>query len=330
MTETQDRRRSSIFRRISLLGSTTRRASNNSSAVWEVRTDDDLGLDLSPVKRKNDKPRPRTLEKPSSPVLAPTNTAPTPAEPHTDSPRTIERLGNPNPGPSKNNESALSVASARTYGSAYSNSSDRPRPRTLEGNIPPISPLATPSAPSVTSSERSSKRRSSHIQLIPKSMLSAQNPSAQSDEMRRLEKELQLLGAQERKARGESLDETAQQHQQRPQSRNFSENGDRRSSRSDTSPSPNGAGKVRIQYVPRKSISLDDHDANLTAATILEVIPAPGPTLLSRPNPSFIEPPKRRITRSLTAVTEETPNNSEYHSDIEEEEEEETKDEDQT
>ena len=145
--------------------------------------------------------------------------------------------------------------------------------------------------------------------------MTANASPGQSEDLRRIERELQAIGAQERKARAESLNTSGEEDRsQRPTSRTYSNSDRRSSSRSDASPSQ--VGKIRIQYVPRKSLSLeDDNDAALPVVEATSL----SPSLALTPPTSFIAPTKPRINRSLTAVTEETRNNSEYHSDIDEE-----------
>ena len=285
---TSERKRSSIFGKLSFFPT-------KSSAVWEVKSEEDLGLDVSPVKtaQNPERRRVKTLERPASKESNGPDAS-------IDRRRTItgvEPLGGSqigsqlSLGTGRSYGSAYSASTSRSHGSTYSAGSERPRPRTLEG-IPPISPLALPSQPSVTSSERSS-RRLSHIQLVPKSMLPADKLPVSTEELRRVERELQTLAAKERR------------------SREFSGESDRPGSESDRPRSDTGStgnGRVRIQFVPKSSLSSQSSEISEQPINL----PPPKPILKER----------TRISRSLTAVTEETRINSSYHSDIEEEDEE--------
>jgi hypothetical protein len=315
MTENADKpKRSSIFRRFSLL------SKSSNTVVWEVRNESDLGLESTkPSKNKSGTPtrrRVRTLEglpnsttSPKSKEQDKNNNNSLPQSRHSSITFGAGQLSLPKPESessiaTRSNGSMYSAMSAdqRRFGSAYSatSSTDRPRPRTLDGSIPPISPL-TKSLPSITSSDRSSNKRASHIQLIPKSMLGKQAQQLSAEDQRRIERELLVLEARDRSRRSRSSSNNDSQ-QDRPASR---DEGQRH--RSDTN-SSSASAKIRIQYVPRSSISLEEKE------------PSP-------PSPPIVpfKEVKTRINRALTAVTEETRIHSEYHSDIEEEDEEDQK-----
>lgn len=267
-----ERKRSSIFRRLSFLPS-----KGTANGVWQVNSEADLGLDASPAKPTpplpEQKRRVRTLER------LPSEMSDLSRYHGSSSAERPERI---------NTETDVNSIAARSNGSFYSANSDRSRR--------PMSPMRR-SLPSTTSSERSSSKRASHIQLVPKSMINPQSPPISTEDLRRLEKELIKIGAKERRARSSTADGD------RPTSRAGS---DSERPRSETSTS--SSGRVRIQYIPRSSITLEQEQQE--SPTVLPVI-------------GTVSEHKTRINRSLTAVTEETRMNSEYHSDIEEEDEDE-------
>ena len=161
-------------------------------------------------------------------------------------------------------------------------------------------------------------------QLVPKSLVdhqTQQNLLSESEDLRRMQEKLQIIGASERKARSESSgsfhDYSSENRMSRGSFHDYAEsrgshgNGSNGRTRSETGGS-NRSGSVRIQYVPKRAPSPQ---------------PTPPPTLSdnSRLLPrqqAVISSVPRRINRSLTAVTEEEARlASEYQSEIDEEDE---------
>lgn len=140
---------------------------------------------------------------------------------------------------------------------------------------------------SVGSSSASGQRR---FQLVPRSMVDAQQQQPMSEEMRRIQEKIQVIAASERKIRSES-----DSHLDYRVSSGSMDGG---RARSQTGESTRSAS-IRIQLVPKTGSS--------------STLP---------PLPDIVPGPLRRINRSLTAVTEEEVRVvSECQSDIEEEDE---------